>query len=160
MHYFDKLAEIESQYEGLTAQLGRPEVLADPALYQKTAKSRADLTEVVEKFQQWKAINKSVKETKTLVDESSSDPEMKAMAHEELLELEKREEKVEQELRLLLLPRDPNDEKNVVLEIRAGTGGTKPRCLPRTFSACTPAMRSRSAGAWKCSRQACRAWAA
>ena len=92
MHYFDKLAEIESQYEGLTAQLGKAEVLADPALYQKTAKSRADLTEIVEKFQEWKTINKSVKETKTLVDESSSDPEMKAMAHEELLELEKNEE--------------------------------------------------------------------
>ena len=57
------------------------------------------------------------------MDESSSDPEMKAMAHEELLDLEKRLEKVEQELQVLLLPRDPNDEKNVVLEIRAGTGG-------------------------------------
>jgi peptide chain release factor 1 len=123
LHYFDKLAEIEAEYEGLTGQLGKAEVLADPALYHKTAKARADLTEIVEKFQAWKTINKSVKETKALVDESSADPEMKALAHEELLELEKRQEKVEQELRLLLLPRDPNDEKNVVLEIRAGTGG-------------------------------------
>ncbi len=123
MHYLDKLAEIEAKYNGLTEQLGKPEVLADNAFYQKTAKARAALTEIVEKFQEWKGISKAVKDTKALVDESSSDPEMKAMAHEELLELEKRQEKVEQELRLLLLPRDPNDEKNVVLEIRAGTGG-------------------------------------
>jgi peptide chain release factor 1 len=123
MHYLDKLAEIEAKYEALTEQLGKPEVLADNALYQKTAKTRADLTEIVEKFREWKSISKSVEETKALVDESASDPEMKAMAHEELIALESRQEKVEQELNVLLLPRDPNDEKNVVLEIRAGTGG-------------------------------------
>jgi peptide chain release factor 1 len=77
----------------------------------------------VEKFQEWKTTSKSVADTKALVDESSSDPEMKAMAHEELMDLEKGQEKIEQELNVLLLPRDPNDEKNVVLEIRAGTGG-------------------------------------
>src|SRR5208337_37084 len=119
LHYFDKLAEIEAKYEGLTEQLGRAEVLADPSLYQKTAKARADLTEIVEKFREWKTISKAVQETKTLVDESSSDPEMKALAHEELTGLEKRLAKVEQELNVLLLPRDPNDEKNVVLEILA-----------------------------------------
>jgi peptide chain release factor 1 len=123
LHYLDKLAEIEAKYEGLTEQLGKAEVLADPSVYQKTAKARADLTEIVEKFREWKTISKAVKETKALVDESSSDPEMKALAHEELIKLEKSQEKVEQELNVLLLPRDPNDEKNVVLEIRAGTGG-------------------------------------
>ena len=123
MHYLNKLAEIEARYEALTEQLGKAEVLADNSVYQKTAKARADLTEIVEKFQEWKTISKGVTDTKALVDESSSDPEMKAMAHEELMELEKRQEKVEQELNVLLLPRDPNDEKNVVLEIRAGTGG-------------------------------------
>jgi peptide chain release factor 1 len=123
LQYLDKLAEIEAKFEELTAQLGRPDVLADPALYQKTAKTRSDLTEIVDKYREWKALSKSVKETKALVDESSSDPEMKALAHEELLEIEPRQQKVEQELRVLLLPRDPNDEKNVVLEIRAGTGG-------------------------------------
>ncbi len=123
MHYLNKLAEIESRYEKLTEQLGNAEVLADNSLYQKTAKARADLTEIVEKFQEWKTLSKGVADTKALVDESSSDPEMKAMAHEELMDLEKRLEKVEQDLNILLLPRDPNDEKNVVLEIRAGTGG-------------------------------------
>ena len=123
MHYLNKLAEIEARYEALTEQLGKAEVLADNSVYQKTAKARADLTEIVEKFQEWKTISKGVADTKALVDESSSDPEMKAMAHEELMDLEKRQERIEQELNVLLLPRDPNDEKNVVLEIRAGTGG-------------------------------------
>jgi peptide chain release factor 1 len=123
LHYLEKLAEIEARHEKLTEQLGNADVLADNALYQKTAKLRADLTEVVEKYQEWKVLSKSVKDTRALVDESSSDPEMKAMAHEELMDLEKRLEKVEQDLNVLLLPRDPNDEKNVVLEIRAGTGG-------------------------------------
>ena len=123
MHYLNQLAEIEARYESLTEQLGKAEVLADNAVYQKTAKSRADLTEIVEKFQEWKSISKGVTDTKALVDESSSDPEMKAMAHEELMDLEARQQKLEQELNILLLPRDPNDEKNVVLEIRAGTGG-------------------------------------
>jgi len=123
MHFLEKLAGIEAKYEELTSQFGNAEVLADPALYQKTAKARAELTEVVEKFREWKGIQKSLKETKALVEESSSDPEMKVLAHEELAQLEKRQEAAEQELKLLLLPRDPNDEKNVVLEIRAGTGG-------------------------------------
>jgi peptide chain release factor 1 len=123
MHYLDKLAEIEAKYDGLTEHLGEAEVLADPAVYQKTAKERADLTEIVEKFRDWKAIYKAAKDTKALVEESASDPEMKALAHEELVDLQGRQEKAEQELNILLLPRDPNDERNVVLEIRAGTGG-------------------------------------
>ena len=123
MHYLDKLAETEARYDSLTDQLGKAEVLADPNLYQKTAKARADLTEIVEKFREWKDINKSVKDTRALVEESASDPEMKALAHEELIQLEQREVAVQDELKVLLLPRDPNDEKNVVLEIRAGTGG-------------------------------------
>jgi peptide chain release factor 1 len=123
MHYLEKLSEIESRYESLTDQLGKPEVLADTAQYQKTAKARADLTETVERFREWKTVSKGVADTKALLQESSSDPEMKAMAQEELLDLEKRLETVEKDLQVLLLPRDPNDEKNVVLEIRAGTGG-------------------------------------
>jgi peptide chain release factor 1 len=123
MHFLEKLAEIETKYDELTAQFGEAGVLADPSLYQKTAKARAELGEVVEKYRDWKDIEKSVKETKGLLEESASDPEMKALAYQELAELEKRRERVEQELKILLLPKDPNDEKNVVLEIRAGTGG-------------------------------------
>jgi peptide chain release factor 1 len=123
MHFLEKLAEIEHKYEELTAQLSDAEVLADAARYQKAAKAHAELAELVEKYRQWNAIEKSLRGTKELIEESSSDSEMKALAHEELLGLEKKREEVEQELKILMLPQDPNDEKNVVLEIRAGTGG-------------------------------------
>ena len=122
MQYLDKLAETEARYEELNAQLGDAEVLADPDRYQKAARAHAELSEVVDKYRQWKSLQKSLEETKALLNESS-DSEMKSLAQEELAELQKQVEQVEQELKVLLLPRDPNDEKNVVLEIRAGTGG-------------------------------------
>jgi peptide chain release factor 1 len=123
MHFLDKVAEIERKYDQLTAQLGDPDVLADQALYQKTAKAHSELTEVVEKYREWKSLRKALEETKTLLAEASTDAEMKALAHEELVDLEGRLAKVEEEVKILLLPKDPNDEKNVILEIRAGTGG-------------------------------------
>ena len=123
MHFLQRLTEIEKRYEELTAQLGDARVLSDPGLYQKTAKSHAELREVVEKFREWKALEAARKETQALLEQSSTDLDLKALAAEELTELESRREKAEQELKVLLLPRDPNDEKNVVLEIRAGTGG-------------------------------------
>jgi len=123
MHFLEKLAEIEARYEELTAQLSDPEVLADTARYQKAAKTHAELSEIVEKFRRWKDLQKSLQETKGLLGESSHDPALKALAQGELAELEKSREQVEQELKVLLVPKDPNDEKNVVLEIRAGTGG-------------------------------------
>jgi peptide chain release factor 1 len=92
-------------------------------LYQRTAKAHAELREIVEKYRQWKELEKGVAETETLLEESSSDPAMKALAQEELESLGKRRADAELELKALLLPKDPNDEKNVVLEIRAGTGG-------------------------------------
>jgi len=123
MNFLDKLAEIERKYDELAQQLGDPAVLADQALYQRTAKAHSDLSEVVEKYREYKRIEKSLRETKALVIESGSDAAMKQMAEEELAGLEQQRQKVEEEIKTLLLPRDPNDEKNVVLEIRAGTGG-------------------------------------
>jgi peptide chain release factor 1 len=123
MHFLEKLAEIERKYEELTAQLSDPQVLTEPARYQRVAKAHAELSEVVEKYRQWQDIAKSIRGARELLEESASDSEMKALAHDELTHLEKRREQVEQELKILMLPKDPNDEKNVVLEIRAGTGG-------------------------------------
>jgi len=123
MEYLDKLAEIEKRYDELTSQLSDPQVLADPALYQKAARAHAELRNVVEKYREWQNLEKSLAQTKTLIGESSSDPEMMALAHQELEEQQKQVAQVEEELKVLLLPRDPNDDKNVVLEIRAGTGG-------------------------------------
>ena len=123
MNFLDKLAEIEKKYEDLSAQLGEASVLADPSRYQKVAKAHADLREVVDKYRQWKDIQKSLVETKSLLAESSSDPSMKALVQEEMEQLQQRQSNSEKELKVLLLPKDRNDEKNVVLEIRAGTGG-------------------------------------
>src|SRR5579885_1019784 len=123
MHFLTRLEEIEKRYEDLKAALSDPQVLADPSVYQKTAKAHAELQEIVERYREWKGIQKALVETKSLLEESSSDSEMRALAQQELAELERRQEEVESKLKVLLLPKDPNDEKNVVLEIRAGTGG-------------------------------------
>ncbi|MBI3933427.1 MAG: PCRF domain-containing protein, partial [Acidobacteria bacterium] len=118
---FDKLKEIEARYGELTEQLARPETLADPQQFHKIAKSHSELAPMVEKYREWKDVSKAAEETKAMLQET--DAEMRAMAQEELARLEPRRDQIEQELKLLLLPKDPNDEKNVVLEVRAGTGG-------------------------------------
>jgi peptide chain release factor 1 len=123
MNFLEKLAEIEKRYDELSAQLGDVAVLADPARYQKTAKAHAELREVVEKYREWKEIRKALADTKSLLDDSSSDAALEGLAREELSQLQKRQEAVEAALQVLIVPKDPNDEKNVVLEIRAGTGG-------------------------------------
>ena len=123
MNFLEKLPEIETKYEALMAQLGDPAVLADQSQYQKAAKAQSELGEIVEKFREWKSIRKGLVETSAMLEDASTDAEMKALAREELADLEKRQTQVEEELRVLLLPKDPNDEKNVVVEIRAGTGG-------------------------------------
>ena len=123
MQFFEKLAEIENKYEDLNAQLSDARLLSDQALYQKTAKASSELREVVEKYREWKEIDRSLNETRVLLEDSSSDPDLAALAREELGSLEKRKEETEGHLKILLLPKDPNDEKNIVMEIRAGTGG-------------------------------------
>ena len=119
---FERLEQIEAKYEELTQALASPEVIGDSAKYQKTAKAHSDLTGVVEKYREYKDLKKGIADTRSmLVDES--DPELRVMAEDELSHLESRIHKVEEEIKVLLLPKDPNDEKNVILEIRAGTGG-------------------------------------
>ena len=119
---FEKLDQIESRYEDMTRELSSPEVHDDSARYQKLAKTHSELGEIVAKYREWKDLEKGYVGAKQLVAESD-DPEMRQMAHDELRDLEGRREVVERELRLLLVPKDPNDEKNVIVEIRAGTGG-------------------------------------
>jgi peptide chain release factor 1 len=123
MQFIQQLAEIEKKYESLGAQLSDAHTLSDKSLYGKTAKAHSELRDVVEKYRQWKTAEKNLAETRTLVQESGSDPALRDLAQEEVEQLEKRAGEIEAELKVLLLPRDPNDEKNVVLEIRAGTGG-------------------------------------
>ena len=121
MLMLNKLREIESRYEKLNVQLSTTEIIADTQLYQKTAKAHSELAAIVDKFRQWKDLEKSLAETKGMLQEE--DAEMRALAEEEWATLEQKRDQVEGELKLLLVPKDPHDEKNVVLEIRAGTGG-------------------------------------
>ncbi|PYX97855.1 MAG: peptide chain release factor 1 [Acidobacteria bacterium] len=119
---FERLDQIEARYEELTQALASPEITSDSTKYQKTAKAHSDISPVVEKYREYKDLKKGIAESKTVLADEK-DPEMRAYAQEELDKLESRVGQVEEELKVLLLPKDPNDEKNVILEIRAGTGG-------------------------------------
>jgi peptide chain release factor 1 len=119
---FERLNQIESKYEELTRTLASPEVIGDSSRYQKTAKAHSELAEIVDKYREYKDLQRGIDESKTMVAEES-DAELRTYAQEELVRLEERLAATEAELKILLVPKDPNDEKNVVLEIRAGTGG-------------------------------------
>src|SRR5258708_120675 len=116
----DKLESIEEKYEELTRQLSDHELLLDQVRYTKVARQHRELEEIVSKYRELKALDRGMKETKELL-EAEEDAEMLNLARTELGELEQRRATVEASLIVLLLPKDPNDEKNVILEIRAGT---------------------------------------
>jgi peptide chain release factor 1 len=118
----DKLRNVEARYEELNQLLASPETVSDSKKYQKTAKAHADLGEIVAKFREYKDIERGIGETQAMV-RDENDPELKKMAEEELASLQQQLAQCENELKLLLLPKDPNDERNVILEIRAGAGG-------------------------------------
>jgi peptide chain release factor 1 len=115
----DRLQQMEQRYDEMQAQLAMPEVLNDHEKYQKIAKAVREIETPVEKFRELKQVRQGLAEARAL----AADPEMRAMAEEEIAALAPREPELEEELKVLLLPKDPNDEKNVILEIRAGTGG-------------------------------------
>jgi peptide chain release factor 1 len=119
---FERLDQIEARYEELTQALASPEVIGDSSKYQKTAKAHSEISAIVEKYREYKDLVKGIAESKAVLADEK-DPEMRAYAQEELDKLEPRVAGIEEELKVLLLPKDPNDEKNVILEIRAGTGG-------------------------------------
>ena len=118
----DKLEQIENRYAELTQQLSSPELLANPSAYGKAAKQHRTLGEVVQKYQVWKGLKNELAGARELFD-TSDDDEMREMARLELETLQTKLDAADKELKLLLIPSDPNDEKNVILEIRAGTGG-------------------------------------
>src|SRR6516165_5584403 len=121
MTLFEKLDRIESRYDEMTSELSAGAV-SDTDRFQKLAKTHSDLGVIVAKYREWKDLRHALEGAKQLYAEST-DAEMKQMAHDEQRELEARLAPVERELKLLLIPKDPNDEKNVIVEIRAGTGG-------------------------------------
>jgi peptide chain release factor 1 len=121
MEYLTRLDQTEARYEELTHQMADPSLISDPERYRKTARAHRELEEIVGKYRQWKQARKNLDGARAMLDESDQD--LRHLATEEVARLEPELARLEQELKLLLLPTDPNDEKNVVLEIRAGTGG-------------------------------------
>ncbi|MGB3755117.1 MAG: peptide chain release factor 1 [Rivularia sp. (in: cyanobacteria)] len=122
-YLLEKLQSVEQTFNELTRRLGDPDTASNPDEFQEIAKARAGLEEVVNTYEIWKTTQEELTGAREVAKESQSDPEMHEMAALEVKELEQKVEELETHLKLLLLPRDPNDEKNIMLEIRAGTGG-------------------------------------
>ncbi|NJM75498.1 MAG: peptide chain release factor 1 [Acaryochloridaceae cyanobacterium RU_4_10] len=118
-----KLKSVEQTFHELTRRLGDPEVAVDAGEIQRIAKARASLEETVNTFDAWKTTQTDLADAQQILRESASDPELREMAALEVSDLTERLEGLEIRLKVLLLPRDPNDDKNIMLEIRAGTGG-------------------------------------
>lgn len=119
---FQKLASLEDRYEELGNLIGDPEIMAELDVWQQYVKAHSELTGVVDAYREYKRVTKEMQEAKTLLNEEL-DGDMQELVQAELAELVLGKADLEQRLRLLLLPSDPNDEKNVILEVRAGTGG-------------------------------------
>ncbi len=118
----DRLENLEKQYADLEQRLADPEVIRAQDVYQKLMKEHAELAPLIQAFRRYKHLDKELADSQSLL-KDESDEEFKAMAREEVQSLKEQIAQVEEDLRVLLLPKDPNDDKNVLLEIRAGTGG-------------------------------------
>lgn len=119
----EELENIKEKYKHLTSSLADPQLVSDPQKLKQLSKERADLEPIVNKYEQYQQVVKEIKESKEILKDSHEDPELKGLAEKELEELQNKKEKLEQDFKKLLLPKDPNEEKNVILEIRAGAGG-------------------------------------
>lgn len=120
---FDKLDFILEKYEELSLKVSDPEVISDQAVWQKSMKDMAEMEPIVTKYREYKKTAEDLKNTKEMLGDNGMDEELRELAKIELSELEEKQEKLSDELKVLLLPKDPNDDKNVILEVRAGTGG-------------------------------------
>jgi peptide chain release factor 1 len=118
---FDRLDQLEARYNDLSHQMSDPAILQDQKKFQTIAKQHRDMEPTVEKFREYRSINQAIADARAML--ADSDADIKEMAQLELLELEPRLAQIEEELKVLLLPKDPNDDKNIVIEVRAGTGG-------------------------------------
>ena len=119
----EKLKKVEEKFDFISAELCKSEVVSDMELYKKYMQELKHLSPIVEKYREYKAAEKNAGEAKSLLEESGADPELKELARAELEEAKENIERTQQELKVLLLPRDPNDDRNVVVEIRGGAGG-------------------------------------
>ena len=119
---FEKLESIKKRYEELSAEISKSEVIANQELWRKLMKEHADLEEIVSAYEAYLSMQEELPELREML-KTADDAELREMAQEEIASLEEKMQKAEEELKFLLIPKDPNDGKNVILEIRAGTGG-------------------------------------
>lgn len=119
---FEKLAFIEERYEQLSKQISDPDIIADQEKWRKLMKEHSDITPIVEKYREYKKCKDDIEGAQEILKEET-DPELKEMAQAEIEDAKESIEKIAEELKILLLPKDPNDEKNVIIEIRGGAGG-------------------------------------
>jgi len=121
MQFKDRLDQAEARFNELNAKMSDPAVINDSDQYRKVSKARSDLEDLVNKYGDWKRADKELRDARTMLDES--DPDLRQMAELEAARLEPERAQIEQELQVMLLPKDPNDDKNIVIEIRKGAGG-------------------------------------
>ena len=120
---FDKLSFIEDRFADLESKISDPEVIANQELWRKLCKEHSDISPIVEKYREYKALNENIEEAAMMLADSSLDKEEKEMIEEEVTDSKRKIEAICEEIKILLLPKDPNDDKNVIVEIRGGTGG-------------------------------------
>src|SRR5262245_24959532 len=120
--FIDKLKEIERTYGELEEKLSQPEIISDQQTYRRLAKTRHSLEQTVTAYHNWQKVNEEISSTQEVL-RTASDKELRELAEEELDMLQKKDEELQAKLRLLLLPKDPNDDRDIMVEIRAGTGG-------------------------------------
>ena len=120
---FDKLKSVEQRFEDVSTMLSDPSIVADQEQFKKLMKEHKNLTPVVEKFREYCTVKQNGDMAKEMLDEAGLDKELKDLAEEEMLECKQKSEELWEELKILLLPKDPNDDKNVIVEIRGGAGG-------------------------------------
>ncbi|MBE7049350.1 MAG: peptide chain release factor 1 [Ruminococcaceae bacterium] len=120
---FDKLSFLEDRFADLEKKISDPEIIADQQKWRVLCKEHSDITPIVEKYREYKGLSENIEEAAMMLSESGLDKEEKQLIEEEVVASKKRIEEVSEEIKVLLLPKDPNDEKNVIVEIRGGTGG-------------------------------------
>ena len=127
----EKLEEINSRFEKLTEELGQPEVVQDQNRYRKLTQEHAGLQEIVEAYQLYLKIHQQLEDNRVLSEDKDEDPEIRKLADQEIQELNLQTQKMQKQIELLLLPKDPDDSRNIIIEIRAGTGGDEAALFAR-----------------------------
>src|SRR5580700_7895734 len=122
---FDRLAQMEARYDSLSRDMSDPALVNDQKKFQAIAKEHRDMEPVVEKYREYRKVSTGIADARAMLldAEKDKDTDLKEMAEEELATLEPRLQPIEEELKVMLLPKDPNDDKNIIIELRAGTGG-------------------------------------